>query len=202
MHGTCPYIRTMTTDPRHLERLRALRSDMGQLKLATDHSRVLLRDKKIMRVLLVLTGCALAALHPSGASAQSASKLEELHKQLEERQKQLKDANARILDLIRKPLARFTNESPPRCDSENLRNAVANALNVVETIETRKIEMDPEEQVNLGTAIVDVADAARKAGCSKEARAIYDYIVAVFVGSGYAALRQRAEIGIQDLNKP
>jgi len=153
----------------------------------------------LLLIVLLLTGCALTAFHPSGASAQSSSKLEEIQKQLEKSQKELKEANARILDLIRKPLSRFLNESPPRCDSENLRKAVANALNVVEIIEARKIETDPEEQVILGATIVDVADAARKAGCNKEARAIYDYVVGVFVGSGYAALRQRAEIGIQDL---
>ena len=77
---------------------------------------------------------------------------------------------------------------------------MANALNVVETIESRKIKMDPNEQLNLAATIVDVADAARKAGCNKEARAVYDYVIAVFVGSGYAALRQRAEIGLQDLS--
>ena len=153
-----------------------------------------------MRILLLLIGCALAAFHPSDASAQSASKLEELQRQLEESQKELEEANARILDLIRKPLSRFRNESPPRCDSENLRKSVTNALNVVETIESRKIKMDPKEQLNLGATIVDVADAARKAGCNKEARAVYDYVIAVFVGSGYAELRQRAESGIQDLN--
>jgi hypothetical protein len=153
-----------------------------------------------MRKLFLLIGCALAALPPTGASTQSSSKLEELQKQLEESQKELEQANARILDLIRKPLSHFINESPPRCDSENLRKSVANALNVVETIESRKIRMDPQDQLNLGATIVDVADAARKAGCNKEARAVYDYVIAVFVGSGYAALRQRAETGIQDLS--
>jgi hypothetical protein len=152
-----------------------------------------------MRILLLLTSCALAAFSPSDASAQSSSKFEELQKRLEESQKELEEANARMLDLIRKPLSLFTSESPPRCDSENLRKAVANALNVVETIESRKISMDPKEQLNLGAIIVDVADAARKAGCDNEARAVYDYVIAVFVGSGYGAVRQRAEIGIQDL---
>jgi predicted nuclease with TOPRIM domain len=155
-----------------------------------------------MRILLLLTGCALAAFHAGGAWAQSSSKLEELQKQLEESQRELEEANARMLDLIRKPLSLFTHESQPRCDSENLRKSVANALNVVETIESRKIKMDPKEQLNLGATIVDVADAARKAGCNKEARAVYDYVIAVFVGSGYGALRQRAELGIQDLGAP
>ena len=156
-----------------------------------------------MRILLLLTGCvALSAFHPSGAPAQSSSsKLEELQKQLDASQKELEEANARMLDLIRKPLSDFTNESPPRCESENLRKAVANALNVVETVETRKFKFDPKEQLNLGSTIVDVADAARKAGCNKEARAVYDYVIGVFVGAGYAALRQRAESGIQDLSK-
>jgi seryl-tRNA synthetase len=157
-----------------------------------------------MRILLLLTGCALSAFHPSGASAQSSSsssKLEELQKQLEASQKELEEANARIFDLIRKPLSDFTNESPPRCESENLRKSVANALNVVETVESREFKFDPKEQLNLGSTIVDVADAARKAGCNKEARAVYDYVIGVFVGSGYAVLRQRAESGIQDLSK-
>ena len=158
-----------------------------------------------MRILLLLTGCvALSAFHPSGAPAQSSSsssKLEELQKQLEASQKELEEANARMLDLIRKPLSDFTNESPPRCESENLRKSVANALNVVETVESRKFKFDPKEQLNLGSTIVDVADAARKAGCNNEARAVYDYVIGVFVGSAYAALRQRAERGIQDLSK-
>ena len=154
-----------------------------------------------MRILLLLTGCTLLAFHPSGAQADSSSKLEELQKQLEASQKELEEANARMLDLIRKPLSDFTNESPPRCESENLRKSVANALNVVETVESRKFKFDPKEQLNLGSTIVDVADAARKAGCNKAARAVYDYVIGVFVGSGYAALRQRAEIGIQDLSK-
>jgi predicted nuclease with TOPRIM domain len=157
-----------------------------------------------MRILLLLTGCALAGFHPSGAPAQSSSsssKLEELQKQLEASQKELEEANARILDLIRKPLSDFTNENPPRCESENLRKSVANALNVVETVESRKFKFDPKEQLNLGSTIVDVADAARKAGCNREAHAVYDYVIGVFVGSGYAALRQRAERGIQDLSK-
>jgi hypothetical protein len=175
----------------------------GDRPAATFHLWVLLRNQA-MRILLLLTGCALWAFHPSGASAQSSSsssKLEELQKQLEASQKELEEANTRILDLIRKPLSDFTNETPPHCESENFRKSVANALNVVETVESRKFKLDPKEQLNLGATIVDVADAARKAGCDKEARAVYDYVIGVFVGSGYAALRQRAESGIQDLSK-
>jgi hypothetical protein len=172
----------------------------GERSAATIHSWVLLRNQD-MRILLLLTGCALATFHPSGAPAQSSSKLEELQKQLEASQKELEEANARILDLIRKPLSDFTNENPPRCESENLRKSVANALNVVETVESRKFKFDPKEQLDLGSTIVDVADAARKAGCNREAHAVYDYVIGVFVGSGYAALRQRAERGIQDLSK-
>ena len=155
-----------------------------------------------MRILLLLTVCTLLAFHPSAAPAQSSSsKLDEIQKQLEASQKELEEANARIFDLIRKPLSDFTHESPPRCESENLHKSVANALNVVETVESRKFKFDPKEQLNLGSTIVDVADAARKVGCNKEARAVYDYVIGVFVGSGYAALRQRAESGIQDLSK-
>src|SRR5262245_30959522 len=102
-----------------------------------------------MRIPLLLTACALAAFYSSAASTQSSSKLEERQKQLEESQKELEEANARMLDLIRKPLSNFKNESPPRCDSENLRTSVANALNLVETIESRKITLGPKEQLNL-----------------------------------------------------
>jgi DNA-directed RNA polymerase subunit RPC12/RpoP len=44
-----------------------------------------------------------------------------------------------------------------------------------------------------------MADEAKDARCDKLARIAYDFVIELYLGSDYAALRQRAEIGINDL---
>ena len=46
---------------------------------------------------------------------------------------------------------------------------------------------------------LDAADAAASYGCPDLAKAIYQNVIRTYVGSGYAAYRQRAEIGLDDL---
>ena len=46
---------------------------------------------------------------------------------------------------------------------------------------------------------LDLADAAVKQQCPEQAREIYRGVIADYTGSGYAAYRQRAEIGLDDL---
>ncbi len=43
------------------------------------------------------------------------------------------------------------------------------------------------------------AGAAAAKGCGPTARALYLYVIETFTGSAYAAMRQRAQIGIDDL---
>jgi hypothetical protein len=64
----------------------------------------------------------------------------------------------------------------------------------------------PEEQgldvvIEGGSWVLEVADAARQHRCTKVARDLYDTVIATYTGSAYAALRQRAQIGIEDLRQ-
>jgi hypothetical protein len=47
--------------------------------------------------------------------------------------------------------------------------------------------------------VLDVADGAKRKGCARDARALYDFVLKNFSGLGYAALRERATVGIRDL---
>ena len=48
----------------------------------------------------------------------------------------------------------------------------------------------------------EAADAFAREKCIEQAKAQYDYIIATFVGSNYAAYRQRAEISLLKLIAP
>jgi hypothetical protein len=52
------------------------------------------------------------------------------------------------------------------------------------------------------STLLDVADAAAEHNCPDLAKDIFNRVIAVFVGSNYAAYRQRAEIGLADLRAP
>lgn len=100
------------------------------------------------------------------------------------------------LDLARKPLAAFEAENPKLCTSENLKEARVMALNLVSVLSPKSATAHKR---NTGATILDVADSARNAKCTQDARVLYDHVIKVFVGSDFAALRQRAEIGINDV---
>jgi hypothetical protein len=53
--------------------------------------------------------------------------------------------------------------------------------------------------LEVGAAMLDVADGAKKRGCSRHAKALYDFILRNFAGLGYAELRERATADLKDL---
>ena len=61
--------------------------------------------------------------------------------------------------------------------------------------------MQPEyaNMLDAGAAVLDVADGAKKKGCARDARELYDFVLRNFSGLGYAELRERATVGIKDL---
>ena len=48
---------------------------------------------------------------------------------------------------------------------------------------------------------LDLADEATAAGCPNTAKALYMSVIETYVGTSYAAYRQRAEIGLSGLTK-
>jgi hypothetical protein len=58
---------------------------------------------------------------------------------------------------------------------------------------------DYAAMLEAGAAVLDVADGAKKKGCGRDARELYDFVLKNFAGLGYAELRERATVGIRDL---
>ena len=97
----------------------------------------------------------------------------------------------------RAPTRAFLAENPFTCDSSNLKKAESMALLTSSLLNPREHGFDTVLQS--GTWILEVGDAAKSRGCKTDARKMYDAVISTYVGSGYAALRQRAQIGIDDL---
>ena len=96
-----------------------------------------------------------------------------------------------LLKMVRDPLEAFRAEKPPRCDFPNLVTAASRAMHIaVELVERKKLMGDLG--LLLGSATLDLADAAREFRCLTRARDLYDFVIAIYVGQDYAEIRMRA----------
>jgi hypothetical protein len=104
----------------------------------------------------------------------------------------------RAVDDARRPLNAFLAEKGKDCRSAKLKEA---ASKTTETASAMATSMSPDYAAMLavGAAVLDVADGAKSKGCSRDAKALYDFILKNFGGLGYAALRDRAATGIKEL---
>ncbi|MFI5022545.1 MAG: hypothetical protein ACHQRJ_12935 [Alphaproteobacteria bacterium] len=83
------------------------------------------------------------------------------------------------------------------CSSPDLVTARDKVIGTAAVIDP--VRFDLNDIVGAGSWILDVADGAKRHGCKETARYLYDYVISTYVGSGYAGLRERAHIGIDDL---
>jgi hypothetical protein len=114
----------------------------------------------------------------------------ETKKELEE---QLAEARRKVEASIDKSLSDFMAGPPGNCNSQHLLNVIIMAKYVAG-------ELDDLESRQLAAGwLLDVGDAAAEHGCPEEARMTYQFVIKVFIGEGYAAHRQRAQIGLDDL---
>lgn len=90
-------------------------------------------------------------------------------------------------------------QSQPDCASKDLNDAIVFSQGIISALVQKPGNLDPTLFLELGASALDVGDGARIAGCREDARKMYDYVIRVFVGGAYAGLRQRAQIGIDDL---
>jgi hypothetical protein len=98
-----------------------------------------------------------------------------------------------------RPLAQWEQEAPPSCTSPTLAKARTSALLTASLLDPERSGVDAV--VMAGGWILQVAEAARDHGCNEVARGIYDSVIATYTGAAYASLRQRAQIGIEDLRR-
>ena len=107
------------------------------------------------------------------------------------------DAIGRMEDSALGPMRAFETEKPKSCNSKNLEEAegaVTYAVNVM-TPATHGLS----GAMAAGDWTLQVADAARRAGCKDVARRLYDRVLQNYVGSVHSSLRERAVVGIGDL---
>lgn len=97
-----------------------------------------------------------------------------------------------IREIIRKPLREFENEKPPSCTSQNLKTATTGTLTTVQ------LGKDFQDRKLSAEMILEVADTALKHKCYDTADKLYRSIITTFIGSGYAAYRQRARFHFRD----
>jgi hypothetical protein len=94
-------------------------------------------------------------------------------------------------------LAIFLVQEPDgQCDSPHLARASDEVTAAFEAAAVMTYRNAIDEVAAL---TLDVADAAADKGCPAQARLLYRHVVRTFVGTAYAAYRQRAEIGLAEI---
>ena len=119
------------------------------------------------------------------------------HQQSAERNFQ--DSINKMKTLALAPYVAWTAETPPLCTSPTLKKAQDSVLFFANRLNPR--ENGFSTVVEAGGWVLDVADGARDRGCKKEARSLYDSVISIYTGTAYSSLRQRAQIGIDDLRQ-
>jgi hypothetical protein len=110
---------------------------------------------------------------------------------------QRRAAIVRLGDETLQPLSQWQQETPPTCGSPSLAKARTAVLMTAGLLTPERSGVDAV--IEGGTWVLQFADTARDHGCKDTARSLYDTVIATYTGSAYAALRQRAQIGIGDL---
>jgi hypothetical protein len=100
-------------------------------------------------------------------------------------------------EAVRDGLRRFAAEPDSACDSGALAAAERAALTAATAAAIDSGELDTIAAT--AGLLLDVADAAADRGCADVARSLYQTVIAGYTGRTYAAQRQRAEIGLNDL---
>jgi hypothetical protein len=104
-------------------------------------------------------------------------------------QDRLSDIRRTILE----PLRNFEGEVPVNCNSSDLEKSALLARYMAASVTSLDLR---QQAVALE---LEVADSALRHGCLDFADSRYRSIISTYIGLGYAAHRQRAEIGLNDV---
>ena len=107
------------------------------------------------------------------------------------------NAIGRMEDTVLGSMRAFEAERPKSCNSQNLVEAEGTANYAVNVMTPATHGLSGA--MAAGDWTLQVADAARRAGCKDVARRLYDRVLQMYVGSVFSSLRERAVVGIGDL---
>ena len=116
----------------------------------------------------------------------------------DELREQMQEATRQLRGELLKPLRQWEKEKAVKCHSENLTNASEWTLAAAAHFQNHDVK-NPDIFQMLAGVHLDIADSARKRGCLNFADEEYRKVISLFIGSGYAAFRQRAQVGIDDI---
>ena len=156
-----------------------------------------MRRFEIMLALL-LGGCANAGSQPALEQPLQTSSTASPLDVGEAARGELRKVQHKAVEEARRPVRAFLAEKSADCASPRLKEAVSK---VKETAGAVAAAMRPDYATMLeaGAAVLDVADGAKRKGCARNARELYDFVLTNFAGLGYAELRERATVGIREL---
>src|SRR5262249_4804427 len=109
----------------------------------------------------------------------------------------LRKVQHKAVEEARRPLRAFLSDQSADCSSPKLQEAVRRASDTASAFAAAM--RDYAATLEAGAAVLDVADGARKRGCTRQAKTLYDFVLRNFAGLGYAELRERATAGLKEL---
>ena len=121
---------------------------------------------------------------------------------LQERQARQAQLVEDVRTTVMGPYREWAASPPYDCTAPKLRTSInaarAFAKNMQDIqVRNRSVSLLRELYAS-GDWQVEIADGARQHGCTEFARQVYSDVLSIYIGSGYAALRQRAQIGIEE----
>lgn len=148
---------------------------------------------------LLLCGCANVGVEPAALDSQmQTGAIPPPADAAETARGELRKVQHKAVEEARRPVQAFLAEKGSNCGSAKLKEA---ASKVTDTAVALASTMKPDYAAMLeaGTAVLDVADGAKRKGCARQARLLYEFVLGNFAGLGYAELRERATVGIRSL---
>lgn len=116
--------------------------------------------------------------------------------QVAQAERKLERSIADLRKAARKPLDDFLADPGATCASRPATLASLSAMHLIGSVDAKQ---SLKLRFALGSTALEIAEGLNTKGCAKDAREIYDLVIATFLGTAYAALRQRALVGIADL---
>lgn len=148
---------------------------------------------------VLLCGCANVGLEPAaldshvqtGAIAPPVDAADAAHGEL-------RKVQHKAVEEARRPVRAFLAEKGANCRSAKLKEAVSKVTDTAIAVAST-MKPDYAAMLEAGDAVLDVADGAKSKGCAHDARLLYEFVLKNFGGLGYAALRERATLGIRSV---
>jgi hypothetical protein len=102
----------------------------------------------------------------------------------------------KMISKVREPLGRFLAETSPSCGSQHLLEAMRGSSSLMTQVHGNGGEIDAAFRRRVAATMLDIGDAAQRAGCLTAARQVYDDALRTLADPRSADLRLRAQFAL------